>query len=143
MDPVEFGSYLKELRKKKGLTLDALGKAVDMSQPFLSQIENGKRGIPTPDQLYRLCRPLDVTHAHLMIKAGHMKEWMDFGEELEPLPSEDEWLETELNKIQEQSLKLHDLANIILNPKTNYKGSTLSDKDRERLLSLLELLFQK
>jgi transcriptional regulator with XRE-family HTH domain len=71
MDPVEFGAYLKQLRKAKGLTLCEIS---EVSHPYMSQIENGKKGLPSPDIIRKLSTALGVTHIGMMIKAGHITE---------------------------------------------------------------------
>lgn len=75
--PVEFGVYLRKLRKDKGLTLEALGIEVDLTKQHLSNLENGRRGIPSPDLLKRLSGPLDVEYDTLMKKAGYWHENQD------------------------------------------------------------------
>jgi transcriptional regulator with XRE-family HTH domain len=72
VNPVDFGIYLKKLRQFKGITLEKLGEIVGLSKPYLSNIENGRRGIPSPDLLNRLAEPLGITHSELMVKAGHI-----------------------------------------------------------------------
>jgi transcriptional regulator with XRE-family HTH domain len=41
-----FGEYIHRLRTKNELTLTKLAAALDIDQPTLSKIENGKRNIP-------------------------------------------------------------------------------------------------
>lgn len=72
MNPIEFGKFIKGLRKGIGLTLNELSKASTVSQPYLSHIENGKRGIPQPDTLKKLAEPLGVSYEDLLHKAGHL-----------------------------------------------------------------------
>jgi SOS regulatory protein LexA len=67
-----FGAYLKELRKKQGLTLRQLSEKTGVSNAYLSQLENGKRGIPKPDILMKIHKPLEVEYEDLMEKAGHI-----------------------------------------------------------------------
>ncbi|HLI57797.1 MAG TPA: helix-turn-helix transcriptional regulator, partial [Actinomycetota bacterium] len=43
VDGLVFGQRLRQLRKARGLTLDALGERVGKAASFLSLIENGKR----------------------------------------------------------------------------------------------------
>jgi transcriptional regulator with XRE-family HTH domain len=68
----EFGTYIRSLRKERGLTLKELGKTTELSHPYLSQIETGNRPIPSPDILKRLADPLGVEYEDLLIKAGHI-----------------------------------------------------------------------
>lgn len=72
MSEYEFGTYIRNLRKERGLTLKELGKATELSHPYLSQIETGKRTIPSPDILKRLADSLGVEYEDLLIKAGHI-----------------------------------------------------------------------
>lgn len=73
MDLIEFGAYLRELRKKRGLTLVDLNKLSGVSQPYLSQIENGKAGSsPSPEILRKIAEPLGADYSDLMEKAGYM-----------------------------------------------------------------------
>ncbi len=43
LDPVVFGQRLRHLRKRAGMTLEALGAKVGSSASYLSQLENGHR----------------------------------------------------------------------------------------------------
>lgn len=74
MDAKTFGSYLKQLRNNKGFTLTELGELIGYSNPYLSQIENGKKGIPSPDILKKLSIPLEVDYGSLMYKAGYLDD---------------------------------------------------------------------
>lgn len=72
MNIEEFGTYLKELRENKNLTLTELGELIEYSNPYLSQIENGKRNnMPSPAILKKLSDVLNVSYFDLMVKAGH------------------------------------------------------------------------
>jgi transcriptional regulator with XRE-family HTH domain len=77
--PNELGALLSDLRNAKGLSLreveEATGKAV--SNPYLSQLENGKIKKPSPNVLHRLAEVYVVPYESLMEKAGYL------------LPSED------------------------------------------------------
>jgi transcriptional regulator with XRE-family HTH domain len=72
--PSELGSLLADLRKAKGLTLrqveEATGRAV--SNAYLSQLENGKIGKPSPNVLHSLAEVYVVPYEGLMEKAGYL-----------------------------------------------------------------------
>lgn len=72
VDAKEFGRYLKSLRDEKKLTLTELGKRIDYSNPYLSQIETGKKGIPSPKLLKLLSKELGVDFEELMFAAGYI-----------------------------------------------------------------------
>ncbi|MHA2852866.1 helix-turn-helix domain-containing protein [Paenibacillus lautus] len=67
----DFGKYLRKLRSDRGLTLDQLAAMVELSKGYLSNIENGRRGIPSPELLGKLSEPLGVEYEELMIQAGY------------------------------------------------------------------------
>ena len=54
------GSAIRHRRQEAELTLVALAERTDLSQPFLSQVENG-RARPSMSSLYRIARALDTT----------------------------------------------------------------------------------
>lgn len=68
-----FGTYMRALRKGKGLTLKQVEKAAEVSNAYLSQIERGLRNPPHPDILRRLAKVYDVTHQELLIEAGYLE----------------------------------------------------------------------
>jgi SOS regulatory protein LexA len=70
--PKEFGSYLKKLRLESGLTIRQLEEKSGVSNGYLSQLENGKRGLPKPDILRKIHEPLGVDYDELMEKAGYI-----------------------------------------------------------------------
>lgn len=73
MNKKEFGSYLRTLRKEKGLTLVELANLTGVSNPYISQIENGKF-LPSPDILEKLAKGLEVSSVNLLLKSGHLGE---------------------------------------------------------------------
>lgn len=56
------GATLRDLRKSRGLTLQQLADLCGLSQPFLSQLENGK-AVPSLIALHNVAQALD-TNAH-------------------------------------------------------------------------------
>lgn len=73
MNKEEFGKYLRSLRKEKGLTLIELAKLTGVSNPYISQIENGKF-LPSPDILAKLAKGLKVSSISLLLKSGQLGE---------------------------------------------------------------------
>ncbi|HTW12221.1 MAG TPA: helix-turn-helix domain-containing protein [Solirubrobacteraceae bacterium] len=64
LDPFVFGQRLRHMRKRAGLTLEALGSTVGSSASYLSQLENGHREprLSTVNQLASAlgCRPSEL-----------------------------------------------------------------------------------
>ncbi len=74
MQAREFGEFLRALRKEKGLTIRQIETYTGVSNSYLSLVENGKRGIPSPDILKQLAPALKVTYEFLMEKAGYIEQ---------------------------------------------------------------------
>lgn len=74
MSSNEFGKYLKDARKNKGMTLESLGDRIGLSKSYLSHIENGRREPPSPDILRKIAETLETSYEGLMIKAGFWDE---------------------------------------------------------------------
>lgn len=68
----EFGKYLKSIRTGKNLSLRKLEELSGVSNAYISQLENGKRGTPSPDILKKISGPLEIEYSHLMEKAGYL-----------------------------------------------------------------------
>jgi SOS-response transcriptional repressor LexA len=73
-DEKKFGDKLKELRKNKGLKIRELEALAGVSNAYLSQLENGKRGKPSPDIIKKLAPHLGVTYTEIMKLAGYITE---------------------------------------------------------------------
>jgi transcriptional regulator with XRE-family HTH domain len=57
---INVGSNIRDRRREQRLTMVELAHLCALSQPFLSQVENG-RAKPSMDSLYRIARALDTT----------------------------------------------------------------------------------
>ena len=69
----EFGSYLKQLRLDKKLSLREVEKAIGISNSYLYQIERGERNVPKLEILRKMATTYDVSFASLMA-AAHLQE---------------------------------------------------------------------
>lgn len=65
----KFGEFLKKARKKSKLTLRAVEEKTGISNSYLSQIEKGKRGVPSIGFLIRLGSVYDLPSGKLMESA--------------------------------------------------------------------------
>ena len=64
------GDYLRRARKAKHMTLREVSMRSGVSDPYISQIENGRTTKPSCDKLWRLSVTLSVPYEALMAKAG-------------------------------------------------------------------------
>lgn len=62
-------SALRMLRKRKKLSLEALAEQVDLSAPFLSRVERGKRELGNESRR-KVARALGVREADLQVSEG-------------------------------------------------------------------------
>ncbi|WP_051758464.1 helix-turn-helix domain-containing protein [Rossellomorea vietnamensis] len=74
MNPEEFGLFLRQLRKERDMTVRRLAELSNVSQSYITNLENNKRGIPSPDVLKKLSGPLQLKYSELMYRAGHLTE---------------------------------------------------------------------
>lgn len=77
-----FGAYLKQIREDKGLSINQLAQAAEISGSQISRIENGLRGIPKPQTLRKIADALEVPYEELMSKAGYLDSELSLHEEL-------------------------------------------------------------
>lgn len=117
MKAKEFGSYIRQLRNNKKMTIRQLELYSGVSNSYLSQLENGKRGIPSPDIIKKLSEGLKVSYTEMMIKAGYIDadpENMsdeEIDEELQELMSEMQvWYK---NEPEDKKLKLRMLRKML------------------------------
>jgi transcriptional regulator with XRE-family HTH domain len=122
----DFGQYLKDRRKLLRLTLVQLSEQSGVSQPYLSQIENGKVQFPSPTILKKLTTPLDVNFTSLMVRAGYFDELENAYLLIGPRASPD--LNSWIN-------------NLMASDSLYYNGHHLSSADGMRVLMMLEALF--
>lgn len=73
MKAIEFGLYLRNLRKENNLSIRQLAERSNVSNAYLSQVENGKRSSPSPEILKKLSEHLNVSYDELMNKAGYIE----------------------------------------------------------------------
>jgi transcriptional regulator with XRE-family HTH domain len=77
MPATRFGTYIRTLRKRRGLTLKEVEQAAKVSNAYVSQFERGLRNPPHPDILNRLAKVYEVPVKELLIEAGFLKEESD------------------------------------------------------------------
>jgi transcriptional regulator with XRE-family HTH domain len=71
---MNLGSYIKEKRTEKSISARELSRRSGISQPYLSQLENGKNDNPSIEALKKLSKGLGVSYTQLLEMAGHLPE---------------------------------------------------------------------
>ena len=66
-----FGPLLRKLRQQKEVSLNRLSKAIGVSGPYLSDVENGKRGPLSAERIEQVGKALKIDPMPLYVQAGH------------------------------------------------------------------------
>jgi len=92
-DPIEngnqrgsgLGAYLKSLRNGRGLSLRDVEEATnkEVSNAYLSQLETGKIGKPSPNILHALSELYGVSYQKVMERAGYIAPMASRGKSAE------------------------------------------------------------
>lgn len=69
--PSDLGPYLKSARRSVGLTLRDVEAKTDITNGYLSQIENQLIAKPSPNVLYQLAELYGIEYSDLLVRAGH------------------------------------------------------------------------
>ncbi|WP_077214510.1 helix-turn-helix domain-containing protein [Bacillus dakarensis] len=150
----KFGSYLKDLRKRNSLTTRRLADLTNVSASYISNVENGKRGIPSAEVLERLAEVLQADYVEFLKAAGHTAIPIPFGDTLNKgnllfkVPYEENVFNPEDRVMTTRALteaeimkRFFDLDRLLNAEKTlNYKGITFTDKQRQLLKTFLDAL---
>jgi HTH-type transcriptional regulator, competence development regulator len=65
------GQLLSDARRRRKLTLRAVEESVGISNAYLSQLETGKIGAPSPVVLHKLSELYELSYATIMQEAGY------------------------------------------------------------------------
>ncbi|MCI7472805.1 MAG: helix-turn-helix transcriptional regulator [Clostridiales bacterium] len=57
---MDYRTLIREKRKEKGLSQGKLAQLVQVSQPFIAEIESGRKK-PSVDVLMRICTVLEIS----------------------------------------------------------------------------------
>lgn len=158
MDKKEFGQFIKDKRKKLGLTMAELSAKSGVSHPYISQIENGHFK-PSSDVLSKLAGPLRESPFNLLYHAGYLDDEQIIVNK-EPLKPEDaltkliemsgnvivngeEVTNEEAKNLWESKRKAveAEITYFLNRANITYNGHLLSDQDCDRILDMLKVLF--
>lgn len=71
---MSFGEELRNLREKRGYTVNQLAIYSGVSAASISRYETGERGTPKPPTIKKLAKGLKMNYRELMRIAGHVDE---------------------------------------------------------------------
>ncbi|WP_176713686.1 helix-turn-helix domain-containing protein [Pseudobacillus wudalianchiensis] len=128
----DFGTYIKNVRDSKGLTLNQVALYSDISAAQLSRIETGKRGVPKPATIKKISEALKVDYDELMRIAGYIEE--NDKEDTPKLTEKDERdIAKRMKKMREDLTEAKADGDGL-----NYMGEPMSPEAIESLLEALE-----
>jgi transcriptional regulator with XRE-family HTH domain len=55
-----FGRRMRELRARRGITLQDMAAALDVSPAYLSALEHGRRGRPSRMRVHQICQYFNI-----------------------------------------------------------------------------------
>jgi len=122
-----FGSYMRRLRKSRGLTLKQVETQAKVSNAYISQIERALRNPPHPDILKRLAKTYDVPLRELLVAAGYLEE---------------DSAETAKRRQVEDAYK-HVLTDPTFKQGTRLKGTHVSLETKRFIVEMYEKLTQR
>lgn len=125
---MDFYGQLKNLRKTKGFTIREVAERSGVSAAYISQLENGNRGVPSPEILMKLSEGLHTSYSALMEMAGYLKE-------------EDTNDETAVDRSTARNPL--NLRRLIRENALSLDGVLLSEEDKEWIERMLTALFWK
>ena len=77
-----FGAKIRELRRRRGITIKQLAGALELSPAYLSALEHGHRGLPTPALIVQICEYFnliwdDYEEMHRLARHSHPRVVVD------------------------------------------------------------------
>jgi transcriptional regulator with XRE-family HTH domain len=72
--PTPLGERVRDLRRKKGLTLEALAELIGSSKSYIWEIENKDIARPSAEKLHQIAVALDTTSEYLLATEEITKE---------------------------------------------------------------------
>lgn len=133
-----FGEQLKKIRKEKNLSLRETARRSKISHPYLSQLENGKRDIPTLEVIVKLAYGLDVEIDTLYNIAGYTdKRDTELTKNVQHEVSEGL---KNLSNTVEKILEDTNLRTILANTNDNLRWGIqlLTIEDRQKIIHFIE-----
>jgi transcriptional regulator with XRE-family HTH domain len=77
-----FGEKIRELRRQRGVTLKQMAGVLELSPAYLSALEHGHRGLPTPAFVVQICEYFhliwdDYEEMHRLARLSHPRIVVD------------------------------------------------------------------
>ena len=136
MADVHSGQRIREIRERRGFTLDDLAAGSGVSKGFLSEVENGKRGL-SAENVLKIATALGASVDYLL--RGEMQ--MHARQESITIPSELASFAAELNLSYRETVQLLDAHNSVVARRSDVKR-TLTIDDWRQLHEALKKVYE-
>ncbi|PEI37465.1 hypothetical protein CN641_27715 [Bacillus pseudomycoides] len=133
---MNFGSYIKEKRIEKKLSLREAARLSEMSHPYLSQLENGKNSKPSIEIIQKLSKGLGIPNGSLMMAAGYINDPFEYSTNQKKVAE----ISSMVNASQEDTFNLFELLNMDVN--LYYKDTLLTNDEKEKIKIMLHTLLE-
>lgn len=147
------GEFIKELREELSFSITDLATESGLSRPYLSLVESGSRN-PTPKTLRKLAKALPNADLVSLFEVAGFKELAE-NERIKSLYEDfgGNFGERNIVQLQKNTKALEEIIDLHLfleqksslfktqNFQPYYKGYLLTEQDRNRILTMLEVLF--
>ena len=130
------GLRIRELRERRGLTLDDLASRSGVSKGFLSEVENGKRGL-SAENVLKIAMALGASVDYLL--RGEMQVHMR--QEAVSIPPELASLAADMNLSYRETVQLLDAHNSVVARRSDLKRA-LSIDDWRQLHETLKKVYE-
>jgi transcriptional regulator with XRE-family HTH domain len=133
----QMGDRMRELRERRGFTLDELAARSGVSKSFLSEVENAKRSL-SAQFLLRVANALGASVDYLL--RGETQEPLERQQVL--IPPELAMVAAELDLSYRETVRLLDAHNSVVARRAEVAKQTLSPEDWRQLHETLKKLYK-
>lgn len=144
------GSLVRKARKERKLTTTELAKSINLTQGYISHIENNRK-VPSHDILNRLAQALNVPYLDLMLAAGYYSEedlrqrkaQEDYLNSMTPLEY-NEYVNLQLQSYEIEEFRRKEFTDIeeLLKKNIYFNKYKLTKHDRKVVYKILTALFE-
>lgn len=152
---MEFGEYLRKIRKEKGLSLREAAKRSGISHPYLSQLETGKNTQPTKEIINKIAKGLGTPNGNLLMLAGYIDDPFDhidnnkakisfYVDKYEKVIDENGGETTYAIPPGEAIRRLNDVFHVLKKEEpVYYNGNQLTKEQKSQAIKVLNALFNE
>lgn len=136
---VATGQVIKETREAQGITQQSLAEKAGLSKGFLSDLENGNRGVSS-ENLLRIAKALSTTTDYLLgheaISSAPVRASIEVPDELSEVAHREGWTYSE-------TLEILDAYNTVVARRSSTKRPHFDEEQWKALYNAIRSMFNK